>query len=168
VSDVKFIDPIESTDTFEWHCTRCGDYIVSRKRPACENCDTPLTPGGPPATTNAPAGEAAREINGWVSGSAYDFLGLSVEEAAYVELKFRLGHALTRHRESRGLTQCALALMLRTSQSRVSKMERGDPSTSVDLTLRALIRLGVQREEIAAAMVFDAAALHPDGEEVKG
>lgn len=40
-TDIAFVDPIESTDTYEWRCTRCGDYIISRKRPKCENCDEP-------------------------------------------------------------------------------------------------------------------------------
>lgn len=39
MSDVVFIDPIASTNTFEWQCQRCGDYIVSRSKPKCANCD---------------------------------------------------------------------------------------------------------------------------------
>ena len=39
MSGVEFIDPIESTDTYEWRCRRCGDYIISRAKPLCENCD---------------------------------------------------------------------------------------------------------------------------------
>lgn len=36
---IKFIDPIEGTDTCEWRCLRCGDYIISRVRPKCAKCD---------------------------------------------------------------------------------------------------------------------------------
>jgi transcriptional regulator with XRE-family HTH domain len=41
-----------------------------------------------------------------------------------------------------GLTQVALAKKIKSSQSRVAKMEAGDPSVSIDLLVRSLIALG--------------------------
>lgn len=93
----------------------------------------------------------------WISGSAYDFLELSPEETAYVELKLKLAKALKKYRMAKPLSQIALAKRLKTSQSRVAKMESGDPSVTIDLLLRSLILLGVRKDEIARVLVFDEA-----------
>ena len=86
---------------------------------------------------------------GWKTGDAAEFLGLSPEEAAYVELKSSLSRSLREKREGLHLTQHALAKELRSSQSRVAKMEKGDPTVSVDLLLRSLFKLGTSRRELA-------------------
>lgn len=91
----------------------------------------------------------------WVTGSAYDFLGLTPEESAYVDLKLRLSKMLREWRRRQPISQSALAKKLRSSQSRVAKMERGDPSVTIDLLLRGLILLGVNRSEIARVLVFE-------------
>lgn len=95
------------------------------------------------------------ETGHWVTGSAYDFLGLTAEESAYVDLKLRLSKALRDYRTRQSFSQSALAKKLRSSQSRVAKMERGDPSVTIDLLLRGLILLGVTRSEIARVLVFE-------------
>jgi transcriptional regulator with XRE-family HTH domain len=95
------------------------------------------------------------EAQHWVTGSAYDFLKLTAEESAYVDLKLRLSKALRNHRKRRPLSQNELAKKLKSSQSRVAKMERGDPSVTIDLLLRGLILLGVSRSEIAKVLVFE-------------
>jgi transcriptional regulator with XRE-family HTH domain len=94
------------------------------------------------------------EAAGWTVGSAADFLGLSPEESVYVELKLRLSDALRERRKSRRLSQESLAGLLRSSQSRVAKMEAGDPSVSIDLLIRALFATGASRAELARIMVF--------------
>jgi transcriptional regulator with XRE-family HTH domain len=95
------------------------------------------------------------EAQHWVTGSAYDFLELTAEESAYVDLKLRLSKALREYRKRRPLSQSELAKKLKSSQSRVAKMERGDPSVTIDLLLRGLILLGVSRSEIAKVLVFE-------------
>jgi predicted XRE-type DNA-binding protein len=70
------------------------------------------------------------EAAGWSVGSATDFLELSPEDATYVELKLRLSNTLKRHRQSRKLSQAALARKIKSSQSRVARMEAGDPGVS--------------------------------------
>lgn len=95
------------------------------------------------------------EAEHWVTGSAYDFLKLTSEESAYVDLKLRLSKALREYRKKRPLSQNELAKKLKSSQSRVAKMERGDPSVTIDLLLRGLILLGVSRSEIAKVLVFE-------------
>ena len=92
------------------------------------------------------------EAAGWRFGSAADFLGLTPEEEAYVELKLRLADTLEAKRKAEHLTQKALAARLKSSQSRVAFMEKGDPSVSVDLLVRGLFALGVTRKELAKAI----------------
>src|SRR5262245_10110652 len=82
------------------------------------------------------------EAKGWRIGTAQQFLGLSDEEAAFIELKLKLVRGLRKQRERRRLTQVGLAKLLRSSQSRVAKMEAGDPSVSLDLLVRSLLVLG--------------------------
>jgi len=92
------------------------------------------------------------EARGWAVGSAQDFLKLTDEEAAYVDLRGRLADALRHRRQARGLSQTELAARLRTSQSRLAKMEAGDPSVSLDLLIRALLALGVSKRALARAI----------------
>ena len=92
------------------------------------------------------------EAAGWSVGSATDFLKLSPEEAAFVELKLRLSESLKRHRQSKKLSQAALAKKIRSSQSRVAKMEAGDPSVSLDLLIRALLAIGATRNDLARVL----------------
>lgn len=92
------------------------------------------------------------EDAGWATGSAADFLNLSTDEAAFVELKLALSEELRTRREHEGLSQTALAKKLGSSQSRVAKMEASDPSVSVDLLIRGLLAAGASRREIASAI----------------
>jgi Helix-turn-helix len=86
---------------------------------------------------------------GWRVGNADEFLGLTPHEATYVELKLVLSDHLKKQRQCRKLTQGELGKLLQSSQSRVAKMEAGDPSVSLDLLIRALLALGVSREDLA-------------------
>ena len=88
------------------------------------------------------ARRARLEKAGWTVGTTKDFLKLSPEEAAYVELKFNLARAFSKKRKSLGLSQVAVAKKIRSSQSRVAKMEAGDPSVSIDLLVKSLFALG--------------------------
>ena len=89
------------------------------------------------------------EAKGWKVGSAQEFLRLSDEEAVYIDLKVRLATSLRDRRQRRGLTQADLAKLLRSSQSRVAKMEAGDPSVALDLLIRSLLVLGISRLELS-------------------
>ena len=88
------------------------------------------------------------ESAGWRVGDAADFLGLSPEEAAFIELRLDLSLFLRELRRSKGWTQSAVAAKLGSSQSRVAKMEAADPSVSLDLLVRALLSLGATREDV--------------------
>ncbi|MBM4167509.1 MAG: helix-turn-helix domain-containing protein [Ignavibacteria bacterium] len=90
-----------------------------------------------------------RQKNGWKFGDAKDFLNLSPEESAYIELKLALSRNLQETRKEKQLTQEQLARLLKSSQSRVAKMETGDPSVSLDLLIRSLLVLGTSRKKLA-------------------
>jgi ribosome-binding protein aMBF1 (putative translation factor) len=92
------------------------------------------------------------EAKGWRVGSAADFLGLSDQEAALVEMKLRLSQALRTRRTALHLSQATLAKRLRSSQSRVAKMEAADPTVSIDLLLRGLFALGATPRDVAKAL----------------
>ena len=89
------------------------------------------------------------EARGWVTGDASDFLGLSPEEARFIDLKLALKDSLKAERLKQNITQVELAKMIGSSQSRVAKMEAGDPSVSVDLLLKALLTLGVTKKQLS-------------------
>ena len=92
------------------------------------------------------------EKSGWKIGSAKDFLGLSDEESSYIELKIKLSTNLRKLRTEHNITQVELAKILKSSQSRVAKIETGDPSVSLDLIIRSLLALGTSKKEIARAI----------------
>ena len=83
------------------------------------------------------------EKAGWRIGSTADFLALTPAEERYVEMKLALAQKLSETRRRHHLTQEKLAATLKTSQPRVAMMEKGDPSVSLDLLVRALLTLGV-------------------------
>jgi hypothetical protein len=89
------------------------------------------------------------EAKGWRVGTAKEFLRLSEEEAAFIDLKLKLVRSLRERRRRRRLTQVGLAKLLRSSQSRVAKMEAGDPSVSLDLLVRSLLALGTSSRELS-------------------
>jgi len=95
---------------------------------------------------------ARLEEKGWKVGSVEEFLGLSPQESAYVELKLRLSKSLRNRRRRLKLSQEAFAERISSSQSRVAKMEGGDPTVSIDLLIRSLLALGATDKEIAKAM----------------
>lgn len=93
--------------------------------------------------------KARLEAAGWRVSDAAAFLGLSDEERRFVELKLALASGVRQMRERRGLTQAALAKQLRSSQSRVAKMEAADTSVSLDLMMRSLLSIGATPRDIA-------------------
>ena len=88
---------------------------------------------------------------GWETGGAKDFLQLSDEESMLVELKLTLSDAIKQARQKHGLSQIELAKKMGSSQSRVAKIEAGDPSVSLDLIMRAFFATGATRRELQRA-----------------
>ena len=90
---------------------------------------------------------------GWKVGDSEDFLQLSDEEARLVALKLSLISAVKKSRLKRKLSQIDLAQRMKSSQSRIAKIEAGDPSVSLDLIVRALIASGATTRDIQTAFV---------------
>ncbi|MFA5786131.1 MAG: helix-turn-helix domain-containing protein [Actinomycetota bacterium] len=88
------------------------------------------------------------EAAGWRTGDAAEFLELTDEEAAFVELKLALADYLRQIRAQHGWTQTQVARRLGSSQSRVAKMEVADASVSLDLLVKSLLALGASRREV--------------------
>ena len=93
--------------------------------------------------------KARLERAGWKVGGVKDFLGLTAAEAALVELRLTLSRSLRERRTRRRLSQEQLARLLGSSQSRVAKMEAGDPSVSIDLLIRSLLAIGATQRDLA-------------------
>jgi DNA-binding XRE family transcriptional regulator len=92
------------------------------------------------------------EAKGWEFGDAQDFLDLTDEEITLIEMKLSLSHQLRGLRQKKRLSQTELAKRIDSSQSRVAKMEAGDPSVSMELLIKALLALGTTRKELASTI----------------
>ena len=88
------------------------------------------------------------ERHGWRVGNTREFLELTSEENAIVEMRLDLAKRLRSLRLESGVSQQEFARRIGSSQSRVAKMEAGDTSVSIELLLRALLRLGATRREL--------------------
>ncbi|MDX2473896.1 MAG: helix-turn-helix transcriptional regulator [Candidatus Krumholzibacteria bacterium] len=64
-------------------------------------------------------------------------------------MEVALRNSLKVERKKRKMTQIELANAIGSSQSRVAKMETGDPAVSVDLLLKALMAVGMTNKQIA-------------------
>src|SRR4051794_18654889 len=93
--------------------------------------------------------KARLEAKGWRVGSAEEFLGLTPNEAAYVDLRLKLSGAVRDFRKKKRVTQVELAELLHSSQSRVAKVEAADESVSLDLLIRSLLALGATDQDLA-------------------
>ena len=66
-------------------------------------------------------------------------------------MKLSLSRQLRLMRVRRRLTQTKAAALLKTSQSRLARMEAGDPSVSLDLLVRGLLALGASPRDLLKA-----------------
>ncbi len=92
------------------------------------------------------------EAHGWRVGNAADFLELNPEESALVETKLALSGSVRDRRTKQGLSQADLAKRLKSSQSRVAKIEAAESTVSADLLLRALFALGATPSDVATVI----------------
>ena len=86
---------------------------------------------------------------GWKTGDAEEFLELSPEDSAYIEMRLKLADGLRERRKQKRLTQMQAAKLLKSSQSRVAKMEAGDPTVSLDLLVKSHLALGSSPADLA-------------------
>lgn len=88
------------------------------------------------------------EAAGWRVADAGEFLNLTPDESAFVEIKLALARRVRELREEHNWTQEEFARRVGSSQSRVAKMEAADPTVSVDLLVRSLLAAGADRREV--------------------
>jgi DNA-binding XRE family transcriptional regulator len=101
--------------------------------------------------------EAVEAAGYTIVTDVHAWLGLSKAESELINVKLYLRHLVRLARERAGLTQAQAARKLKPSQSRVSKMEGGDPSVSLDLLVSSAPALGATRHEVARAIAGAAA-----------
>jgi DNA-binding XRE family transcriptional regulator len=94
------------------------------------------------------------ENDGWRIGSAEEFLGLKPDEIAIVQMRLSLSQKLRARRIRIGLSQAILANRLGSSQSRVAKMEAGEPNVSLELLVRAMLLTGAKPREVGRAFAI--------------
>ncbi len=94
------------------------------------------------------------ETKGWKFGSAQEFLDLTPEEAEIVEMRLNLANTFKAIRKRKKLSQTKVATIIQSSQSRIAKLEAGDPSVSLDHYMKSLIALGASRKDIAKAIAI--------------
>jgi DNA-binding XRE family transcriptional regulator len=87
------------------------------------------------------------EAKGWKIGDGADFLELTPEESAMVEIRLALSQSL-KDRRKQSMTQAALATKIGSSQPRVAMAENGDASVSIELLIRSLLATGITVREI--------------------
>ena len=92
------------------------------------------------------------EAKGWKVGSAADFLELTPEEETFIEMKVSLSSSLKAMRQRKNISQVDLAKLIKSSQSRVAKMEAGSASVSIDLLMKSLLALGATQKDLARAI----------------
>jgi DNA-binding XRE family transcriptional regulator len=95
---------------------------------------------------------------GFKVGTVQEFLDLSDEEMALIDLKIRLIKKLKSVRADKRIRQQDLARMIASSQSRIAKMEAGSPNVSLDLICRALFAMGVSAQTLARSIAAKKAA----------
>ena len=78
-----------------------------------------------------------------------EFLGLSDADMTFIEMKLALANKLRECRQAAELTQEQAAKRVGSSQSRVAKMEAGDPAVTMDLLVGSLLRLGASPQVVA-------------------
>lgn len=93
------------------------------------------------------------KAQGWKIGDAKEFLSLSEQEAAYIELKLILAQTLRAWRIKRHMGQTQLAELVESSQSRVAKMEAADGSVSLDRIFRTLFALGASGRQLGRIII---------------
>jgi ribosome-binding protein aMBF1 (putative translation factor) len=89
---------------------------------------------------------------GFRIGGAEDFLELTAEERRLVELRLAVSRTVRRLREQGGVSQKQLAVKMKSSQSRVAKIEAGASDVSLDLLFKALFATGGGVEDLAPSV----------------
>ncbi len=88
----------------------------------------------------------------WQIGQVDEFLQLTAQESALIDIRLALAQATKQARVAHDLSQAELAKRMKSSQSRIAKIETADPSVSIDLMVRALLASGAGKAGVARAL----------------
>ena len=99
-----------------------------------------------------PQKKARLKTAGFKFATVSEWLGLTQAESHHIEIKQALRFLLRSLRARLRLTQAQAARKLKTSQSRFSKMENGDPKVSLDLLITSALGLGATFREVGEAI----------------
>lgn len=87
------------------------------------------------------------EAKGWNISTVSEFLELTPQENALIEIKLALSRSLKARRQKL-MTQVALAKKIQSSQPRIANAENGDASVSIELLIRAMLATGATPQDI--------------------
>ncbi|MBD1882848.1 helix-turn-helix domain-containing protein [Microcoleus vaginatus] len=87
------------------------------------------------------------EARGWKVGTTSEFLELTPEENALIEIKLALIRNLKARRQKL-MTQVELAQKIQSSQPLIDRAENGDASVSIELLIRGMLGTGATLQEI--------------------
>lgn len=91
------------------------------------------------------------ESDGWRIGTVQEFLGLTDEETAYIEIHLELQMALQARRAELGLNLKRFARrMVASGFSAPRRRKRRSPGLCVDTLIRGLLATGAKPQDIAA------------------
>lgn len=90
------------------------------------------------------------EAAGWKFGDYADFLGMTPEEKAIVEIRLAATREMERLRAENPISQEELARRMGTKQPNVSKLFKNPGNATLDTLFRALLALGSTPKKIAA------------------
>jgi len=82
-------------------------------------------------------------------GAPRELLSLTPEEEALIEIEPALAKSLRARRKDLGLSQTLVVRRIRSSRSRVAKMEGGDALVSIARLVRSLLAIGATRKDVA-------------------
>lgn len=83
---------------------------------------------------------------------ASDWLSLTSEESAIVDIRIKLAREVERLRHEKNITQADLAKSIGTRQSGIARMERNPVSATIDSLMMGLLALGSSPRRIAALL----------------
>lgn len=92
------------------------------------------------------------EANGFKVATVAEFLGLTPEESALIEMRVALSAQIRKKRTAAKMTQVELGERVKVRQPRVAQIERADKSVSLDLLMRAALAAGATQKDIAKAI----------------
>jgi hypothetical protein len=93
----------------------------------------------------------------WRVGDVGEFLQLTPNQRAIVDIRVALANGISQARSERHWTHADLAKELGSSRSRVAKMEMPDSSVAIDLYVKSLLALGLSRVQLGFLIAGTAA-----------